>query len=231
MRRATLAAGRRVADRGRLANPSDAGGQPRRDVRACCGHGWSVRGRACCAAPNTARPTPPKTSRLPRPAGPAPARPAALPPRSAAHARDSSASGHVFGSSEVQNEESVAHGIAASKGVYEGPARRVSGPSEFGPDRQGRRARHRIDERGFQHPPPTARGIVTDNGGLLSHAAIVSREYGIPGVVGTREATELIANGVLVRVEGTPARSRCSGEERSSPSRKRARHRSTGRRP
>lgn len=39
------------------------------------------------------------------------------------------------------------------------------------------------------------------NGGLLSHAAIVSREYGIPGVVGTREATEHITDGVLVRVD------------------------------
>ena len=49
---------------------------------------------------------------------------------------------------------------------------------------------------------PLLGGIVTDNGGLLSHAAIVSREYGIPGVVGTREATERIADGVLVRVDG-----------------------------
>ena len=49
---------------------------------------------------------------------------------------------------------------------------------------------------------PLLGGIVTDNGGLLSHAAIVAREYGIPGVVGTREATERIANGVLVRVDG-----------------------------
>jgi pyruvate,water dikinase len=44
--------------------------------------------------------------------------------------------------------------------------------------------------------------IVTDNGGLLSHSAIVAREYGIPGVVGTREATERIADGARVRVDG-----------------------------
>jgi len=49
---------------------------------------------------------------------------------------------------------------------------------------------------------PLLGGIVTDNGGLLSHAAIVSREYGIPGVVGTREATERIADGIRVRVDG-----------------------------
>lgn len=49
---------------------------------------------------------------------------------------------------------------------------------------------------------PLLGGIVTDNGGLLSHAAIVSREYGIPGVVGTREATQRIADGMRVRVDG-----------------------------
>ena len=39
-------------------------------------------------------------------------------------------------------------------------------------------------------------------GGALSHAAIVAREYGIPGVVGTRDATGLIPDGVRVRVDG-----------------------------
>ena len=49
---------------------------------------------------------------------------------------------------------------------------------------------------------PLLSAIVTDSGGALSHAAIVSREYGIPGVVGTRDATERIAEGTLVRVDG-----------------------------
>lgn len=44
---------------------------------------------------------------------------------------------------------------------------------------------------------------MTDSGGLLSHAAIVAREYGIPGVVGTREATQRIADGQRLRVDGT----------------------------
>ena len=43
---------------------------------------------------------------------------------------------------------------------------------------------------------------MTDSGGLLSHSAIVAREYGIPGVVGTREATERIPDGARVRVDG-----------------------------
>jgi rifampicin phosphotransferase len=49
---------------------------------------------------------------------------------------------------------------------------------------------------------PLLGALVTDSGGLLSHAAIVSREYGIPGVVGTRDATTLIHDGALVRVDG-----------------------------
>ena len=110
--------------------------------------------------------------------------------------------GHLFVSSQAQNEERVLHGLAASKGVYQGFARRVSNPSEFGQIAKGDVLVTEFDDRGLQHPPPAPGGIVTDNGGLLSHAAIVAREYGIPGVVGTREATERIADGVRVRVYG-----------------------------
>jgi rifampicin phosphotransferase len=110
--------------------------------------------------------------------------------------------GHVFGSSQAQHEESVLYGIAASKGVYEGPARRVSGPSEFGQIVKGDVLVTESTTEAFNILLPLLGGIVTDNGGLLSHAAIVSREYGIPGVVGTREATERITNGVRVRVDG-----------------------------
>jgi phosphoenolpyruvate synthase/pyruvate phosphate dikinase len=49
---------------------------------------------------------------------------------------------------------------------------------------------------------PLLGALVTDHGGLLSHAAIVSREFGIPGVVGTRDATSIIADGARVRVDG-----------------------------
>jgi pyruvate,water dikinase len=49
---------------------------------------------------------------------------------------------------------------------------------------------------------PLLGAIVTDSGGLLSHSAIVAREYCIPGVVGTRDATERIADGARVRVDG-----------------------------
>lgn len=45
-----------------------------------------------------------------------------------------------------------------------------------------------------------AAAIVTDEGGLMSHAAIVSREFGIPCVVGTKYATEVFKDGDLIEV-------------------------------
>jgi pyruvate,water dikinase len=46
-------------------------------------------------------------------------------------------------------------------------------------------------------------GLVTNAGGLTAHPAVLSREFGIPAVVGTQDATQLIGNGDRVRVDGT----------------------------
>jgi pyruvate,water dikinase len=48
-----------------------------------------------------------------------------------------------------------------------------------------------------------ALGVVTDEGGATSHAAIVSREMGIPCVVGTEKATEILKDGMIITVDGT----------------------------
>jgi pyruvate,water dikinase len=50
---------------------------------------------------------------------------------------------------------------------------------------------------------PLAAGVVTEVGGLMTHGAVVAREYGIPAVVGVDRATEAIPDGALVRVNGT----------------------------
>src|SRR5207237_9660673 len=92
---------------------------------------------------------------------------------------------------------------AASPGLYEGPARRVAGPKAFGRIVQGDVLLTESTTEAFNILLPLLGAIVTDNGGLLSHSAIVAREYGIPGVVGTREATDRIADGTRVRVDGT----------------------------
>jgi len=49
---------------------------------------------------------------------------------------------------------------------------------------------------------PRAKGAVTDDGGITSHAAIVCREYGLPAVTGTGHATSLIETGDRIRIDG-----------------------------
>jgi phosphohistidine swiveling domain-containing protein len=50
------------------------------------------------------------------------------------------------------------------------------------------------------------RGLVIERGGLLSHGAIIAREYGIPAVVGVRDATRLIRDGQQLCVDGSAGR-------------------------
>lgn len=50
------------------------------------------------------------------------------------------------------------------------------------------------------------KGLVIERGGMLSHGAIIAREYGIPAVVGVRDATRLIKDGQLLRVCGDEGR-------------------------
>lgn len=204
MRRAALAAGRRVATRGGIASAdhmldacldemcalvTGAGG-PSTDELAK---------RVQYRTTHTAKDAPPF---LGPPEGPPPDL-GALPPSAARVTRAIFiALGHLFGSSQAQHAEKVLYGLAASKGVYEGPARRVSGPSQFDRIVKGDVLVTESTTEAFNILLPLLGGVVTDHGGLLSHAAIVSREYGIPSVVGTREATERIADGVIVRVDG-----------------------------
>ncbi|HEV7804634.1 MAG TPA: PEP-utilizing enzyme [Solirubrobacteraceae bacterium] len=46
-------------------------------------------------------------------------------------------------------------------------------------------------------------GLVTEAGGLMTHGAVIAREYGLPAVVGVEHATRLIRDGQRIRVHGT----------------------------
>jgi pyruvate,water dikinase len=48
-----------------------------------------------------------------------------------------------------------------------------------------------------------AGGLVTEVGGLMTHGAVIAREYGLPAVVGVQQATRLIRDGQRIRVHGT----------------------------
>jgi pyruvate,water dikinase len=93
-------------------------------------------------------------------------------------------------------------GLPVHPGVYEGTARVINGPEDFNRLRKGDVLVARNTGPSFNVVLPLLGAIVTDRGGQLSHAAIVAREYGIPAVVGTREATSMFPDGARIRVDG-----------------------------
>jgi phosphohistidine swiveling domain-containing protein len=102
----------------------------------------------------------------------------------------------------ARTEARTVRGAGASPGVYEGPARLVRGTADFGRILQGDVLVTSSTSAAFNLVLPMLGAIVTDRGGLLSHAAIVAREYGVPSVVGCTDATRQIHDGARVRVDG-----------------------------
>jgi pyruvate,water dikinase len=111
--------------------------------------------------------------------------------------------GCLFGEPELERTTVSVKGLPVSPGTYEGTARLVETEEDFGRVQRGDVLVTRSTSPYFNVVLPLLGAIVTDRGGQLCHAAIVSREYGIPGVVGTREATKLVKDGARVRVDGT----------------------------
>ncbi|HYO31372.1 MAG TPA: PEP-utilizing enzyme [Nocardioidaceae bacterium] len=109
---------------------------------------------------------------------------------------------NLFSVPDTTNTDTVLSGLPVNTGVYEGTARVVNSAAEFERIQPGDILVTRMTSPYFNVVLPLLGAIVTDRGGQLSHAAIVAREYGIPGIVGTREATAKIADGARVRVNG-----------------------------
>lgn len=103
---------------------------------------------------------------------------------------------------ETSSTEVILRGLPVSAGVVEGTARVVLDPGDFGRIQEGDVLITRATATSFNVVLPLLGAIVTDRGGQLCHAAIVAREYGIPGVVGTKEATAKVPDGARVRVDG-----------------------------
>jgi phosphohistidine swiveling domain-containing protein len=94
-------------------------------------------------------------------------------------------------------------GLAASPGVVEGPARLVGSLAEFDAVRAGEVLVCQMTNPAWVVLFTKICGLVTDAGGTGSHPAVVSREFGIPAVVGTSTATQTISTGDRVRVNGS----------------------------
>jgi phosphohistidine swiveling domain-containing protein len=204
MRRAVLAAGRRLAAQGRINEAGDLIDAGFEEMCALLSGGEApsaeeLADRTAYRATHSAKDAPALLGDPPHPPGDPPE----LPPAGARMmAAVGIVMGELFGSSQAEHEEQTLRGLAASRGVYEGPARCISGPSEFNRIVKGDVLVTVSTTEAFNILLPLLGAIVTDSGGLLSHSAIVAREYGIPGVVGTREGTERIPDGARVLVDG-----------------------------
>ena len=203
-RRALLEAGRRLVAKGRLAAPSHLIEGGYSEITAILRGAGGPDGDTL-AARRRFRDTYKSTEAPPHlgdaPHGPPPLD--GLPPATQRIMRAVGATMHsVFAPSSAQGAKTTIRGIGASPGVYTGTARRIGSPAEFGRLQRGDVLVTATTTESFNIVLPLLGAVVTDAGGLLSHAAIVSREYGIPGVVGCREATRRIADGATVRVDG-----------------------------
>lgn len=96
----------------------------------------------------------------------------------------------------------VLHGVAASHGTAEGRARVVLDPADTDLEPEEILIAHYTDP-SWASILYLASALVIDIGGKLSHAAVVSRELGVPCVADTRNGTKAIRTGDLIRVDGT----------------------------
>jgi pyruvate,water dikinase len=96
----------------------------------------------------------------------------------------------------------LAEGLAAGPGVASGSVRVVDSVADAEQVRQGEILVTRMTAPDWAPYLRKAAAIVTDSGGMTCHAAIVSREFGTPCVVGTRNATERLTTGDTVTVDG-----------------------------
>jgi pyruvate,water dikinase len=101
------------------------------------------------------------------------------------------------------NGEVILTGLAASPGIAFGKIRIVKNMSDLEKVKQGDVLVTKMTNPDMVVSMQKSAAIVTDEGGLTAHAAIVSREMGIPAVVGTREATTKLKEGEIITVDGS----------------------------
>ncbi|CAG0998218.1 MAG: phosphoenolpyruvate synthase [Candidatus Methanoperedens sp.] len=96
----------------------------------------------------------------------------------------------------------ILEGLGASPGIAYGEAKLIVDASELGKVKEGDILVAVMTTPDMVPAMKRAGAIVTDEGGLTCHAAIVSRELGCPAVVGTRKATEILTDGMKITVDG-----------------------------
>jgi pyruvate,water dikinase len=105
--------------------------------------------------------------------------------------------------SDMSDAKVLINGLGASPGIGMGPVKIIESSKEIRDVEKGDVLVTDMTTPDFVPAMKRASAIVTDTGGMTSHAAIVSRELGIPCVVGTSEATKVLEAGSEVSVDGS----------------------------
>jgi pyruvate,water dikinase len=106
------------------------------------------------------------------------------------------------GSGSEGSGDMLVKGLGASPGIVAGPVRIVRKLDQLDKVGKGDIIVTEMTTPDMVPAMKRAAGIVTDEGGMTSHAAIVSRELGVPAVVGTGNASELLGDGQVVTIDG-----------------------------
>ncbi|MEO7818626.1 MAG: PEP-utilizing enzyme [Actinomycetota bacterium] len=101
------------------------------------------------------------------------------------------------------DDPSLIKGSAASAGKASGPARVVLSNADFAKVGAGDILICPSSNPSYVPLFGIIGGLVTDTGGVTSHAAVVAREFGVPAVVGTRKGTKTFLDGDLIEVDGS----------------------------
>ncbi len=106
------------------------------------------------------------------------------------------------GASEESPEEIILEGIGASPGIGSGGVKIINDISELDKALEGDILVTKMTTPDMVPAMRRVAGIITNEGGLTCHAAIVSRELGTPAVVGTKKATKILEDGMVVTING-----------------------------
>jgi len=101
----------------------------------------------------------------------------------------------------VANAKILLRGLGATTGASGGKVKIISGPKEIGKVESGNILVAKMTSPDYVPAMRKASAIITDEGGITSHAAIVSRELGIPCIVGAGNATEILKDDMVVTVD------------------------------